>query len=585
LGFNEKSFDRQQGGNLSDPMLRQFNEFAAIVNKFGVNFSLFDDRGGLLLLSDAGMFESDCDRLGEYSRQSRRVNDDTAGVSDDRQCLLAGDHTVIGASVQLDDGSKAVAMIDLGNCSGDFGDNQTRGAGRSNPGIDSRVGSETLDVAVAPQVDYLSEILRLFVENLELRCNTHEQIEDVSTQLSQTYEELVLLHKLSTNMKVTESDANYLQMACDNLTDIVSVEGIAILLEKKVEDERKLVLSAGSGLIDTSDHLAAVLHDRLLEELNNGKEALLDSEIETPFKYKWPENMKNLIAVPLYGTDRSSGGHDQGGCSENSVIGLMVAINVVDRPDFDSTDIKLFNSVSNQCAVFVENGRLFKDLKELFIGSLKALTNSIDAKDQYTRGHSERVAFISRWIAERLGEQEPMAEELIHKIYLAGLLHDIGKMGIDESVLRKEGKLTDEEFDHIRTHPSIGGGILGDIKQMKDIVPGVLCHHERADGRGYPEGLSSEHIPLIGKIVGLADGFDAMTSKRVYRDAMSVEKALDEIRKGLGSQFDERIGRLFLESDVYQLWDIIQDGSDFFGLDGKSKLEQYGAQVVGTLLR
>ena len=531
------------------------------------------------------MFESDCERLSEYSRQSRRVKDDTAGASDERQCLLAEDHSLIVASVQLDDGAKAVAMIDLGNCPGNFGDNHSPRAGCSDSGIDSRIVSEALDVAVRPQVDYLAEMLRLFVENLELRYNTQEQIEEVSTQLAQTYEELVLLHKLSTNMKVTESDANYLQMACDNLTDIVSVEGIAILLEKEVDDDRKLVLAAGSGLIDTSDHLAAILHNRLLEELNNGKEALLDSEIETPFKYEWAENISNLIAVPLYVTERSAGGHDEGVCSESSVIGLMVAINVIGRADFDSTDIKLFNSVANQCAVFVENGRLFKDLKELFIGSLKALTNSIDAKDQYTRGHSERVAFISRWIAERLGEEEPIAEEVIHKIYLAGLLHDIGKMGIDETVLRKEGKLTDEEFEHIRTHPSIGGCILGEIKQMKDIVPGVLCHHERADGRGYPEGLSCEHIPLIGKIIGLADGFDAMTSKRVYRNAMSVEEALEEIRKGLGTQFDERIGRVFLESDVYQLWDIIQDGSDIFGLDGKSKLEQYGAQVVGTLLR
>jgi len=233
--------------------------------------------------------------------------------------------------------------------------------------------------------------------------------------------------------------------------------------------------------------------------------------------------------------------------------------------------------------VFIENGRLFKDLKELFVGSLKALTNSIDAKDRYTHGHSERVAFISRWIAERLSETVPIEQEQIHKIYLAGLLHDIGKIGIDEAVLRKEGKLTDQEFSRIKKHPSIGASILREIKQMRDIVPGVLCHHERIDGRGYPEGLAGEQIPLTGRIVGLADSFDAMTSKRTYREALTVEQALAEIERCLGTQFDETLGRVFLDSDVTRLWNIIRDG--FTEVYGGAGCEEYGAAAVGTLIR
>ncbi|MFA7486393.1 MAG: HD-GYP domain-containing protein, partial [Phycisphaerae bacterium] len=237
---------------------------------------------------------------------------------------------------------------------------------------------------------------------------------------------------------------------------------------------------------------------------------------------------------------------------------------------------------ANSCAVFIENGRLFTDLKELFIGSLKALTNSIDAKDQYTRGHSERVAFISKWIAERAAGELNIGQEQIHKIYLAGLLHDIGKMGIDESVLRKKGKLTEEEFACIKNHPSIGAGILAEIKQMREIVPGVLCHHEKIDGSGYPNRILGEEIPLIGKIVGLADSFDAMTSKRTYRDAMSVEQARKEIEIGLGTQFDETIGRIFLNSDLYHLWDMLQDGlRDSYS---NEDLERYGTAAVGTLI-
>jgi HD-GYP domain-containing protein (c-di-GMP phosphodiesterase class II) len=260
----------------------------------------------------------------------------------------------------------------------------------------------------------------------------------------------------------------------------------------------------------------------------------------------------------------------------------MVAVNRIDKPDFDSTDVKLFTSVASGCAVFIENGKLFNDLKELFVGSLKALTSSIDAKDQYTRGHSERVAVISRWIAERMTEPAPLDDEEIHRIYLAGLLHDIGKIGIDERVLRKAGKLTPEEMECIKRHPVIGANILRGIKQMRDIVPGVLCHHERMDGKGYPNGLTGADIPLSGKIVGLADSFDAMTSKRTYREAMSIEQALQQIREGLGTQFDETVAAVFLGSDVRHLWDTIQDGGS--QVYGARELAEYGTAAVGTLL-
>jgi HD-GYP domain-containing protein (c-di-GMP phosphodiesterase class II) len=271
------------------------------------------------------------------------------------------------------------------------------------------------------------------------------------------------------------------------------------------------------------------------------------------------------------------------GENENSIIGLMVAINRIDKPDFDSADAKLFNSVANGCAIFVDNGRLFKDLEELFIGSLKALTSSIDAKDPYTRGHSERVAFISRWIAERMGGKEALKGEQIHKIYLTGLLHDIGKMGIDDAVLRKKGKLTEQEMNDIKKHPLIGASILSGIKQMRDIVPGVLCHHERVDGKGYPNGLVGGQIPLAGKIVGLADSFDAMTSKRTYREAMTVEEARAEIKRGLGTQFDEKVGKVFISSDIHRLWDIAQEG--LAEVYGKGNLSEYSTAAVGELVR
>jgi energy-coupling factor transport system substrate-specific component len=149
--------------------------------------------------------------------------------------------------------------------------------------------------------------------------------------------------------------------------------------------------------------------------------------------------------------------------------------------------------------------------------------------------------------------------------------------------LRKKGKLSEEDMSRIRSHPEIGASILADIKQMRDITQGVLYHHERPDGKGYPEGIDGDKIPLIGKIIGLADAFDAMTSKRVYRDAMSIKRAIGEIEKGLGSQFDEQIGRIFIESDVHQLWSIIQDG--FIESWDYSNFAEYGNIAVGSLIK
>ena len=563
--------------DLSSLQLRELKRFGGKVNKLGVNFAVCNADSGVILLCDGGKFKSDQEQLIKLSRQVLNQNDEGSGAETEAQvCRFDEGNQVLAVVLKSDGEAVGAALIDSGH--------ERRGTSDEGRGT--------------------SEMLELLAENFQAAGQAEKQIEMVSNELAQTYEELVLLHKLSTNMKITEPDATFLQMACDSLADIVGVEGMAILLEKTIESEKRLVLSAGLGLIDVNEQMAGILKNRLVEEINSGHEALLDSEVDSHFKYDWPKNIKSIIAVPFWGKGKTgapfpssegSKGAEEAQ-NDNSIIGLMVAINRIDKPDFDSTDAKLFNSVANGCAIFIDNGRLFKDLEELFIGSLKALTSSIDAKDPYTRGHSERVAFISRWIAERIdgpapaspdarrgGGEEPLKGEQIHKIYLTGLLHDIGKMGVDDAVLRKKGKLTEQEMNDIRKHPSIGAGILSEIKQMRDIVPGVLCHHERADGKGYPNGLVGGQIPLVGKIVGLADSFDAMTSERTYRGAMTVEEARTEIEKGLGTQFDEKVGRVFINSDVHQLWDIMQEG--LAEIYGNGNLSEYGTAAVGELVR
>ena len=548
--------------DLSATQINELKNFGSRVAVLGANFAVCDYSGRTIVLCKSGAFDSDLARLAKVAYDCLR--------HPPKNKTQLNPHTPVSRYL-------AVPLVPLN-------------------GNEKKIGLAAI-IDAGPQQDgqnfdlteLFAEILRLFAEKfIEQRKNT-AQMDMISTELAQTYEELVLLYKISTNMEIVEPDANFLQMACDSLTEIVNVEGIAILQEKLTGEQSRLTLVAGAGVIDIDDRMALLFRSRLCEEMNKGKDALLDSEIDAPFRFEWPKNIRNIIIVPLsrkgkfYPREQDDNRNYSKTNPANSIVGMLVAINRLDKPDFDSTDVKLFTSVASQCSVFVENNRLFGDLKELFIGLLKALTRSIDAKDRYTRGHSERVGFISKWIAELLAQTEQLDQEQIHKIYIAGLLHDIGKIGIDEKVLCKIGKLTDQERNRLRTHSTIGANILGGIKQMRDIIPGVLYHHERIDGKGYPNGLKGEQIPLMGKIVGLADCFDAMTSDRVYHDARSIDDALEEIEKRLGTQFDEKIGNIFIKSDVYHLWNLMQDGiSTGYGSEDYT---QYGTIAVGTLIK
>ena len=183
-----------------------------------------------------------------------------------------------------------------------------------------------------------------------------------------------------------------------------------------------------------------------------------------------------------------------------------------------------------------------RDMKELFVQTAEALSGAIDAKDPYTHGHSERVAQYSRMIAEHA----LLSEEECEEVYFAGLLHDVGKIGIKNSIINKAGKLTDEEFAQIKLHPVFGKQILSKIDKLPYLSLGAAYHHERYDGRGYPEGLKGDDIPRIARIIAVADAYDAMTSKRSYRDPIPQQQVREEIAKGLGTQFDPVYGKIML---------------------------------------
>lgn len=182
------------------------------------------------------------------------------------------------------------------------------------------------------------------------------------------------------------------------------------------------------------------------------------------------------------------------------------------------------------------------ELEKVSLNSIMAIAHTIDAKDVYTAGHSVRVAKCAAEIAKRLG----WSETEVQNIHYMALLHDIGKIGVPDTILNKPVRLSEEEFVLIRRHPVIGNEILKDIHSIKDVAVGALYHHERYDGKGYPYGLKGEEIPLCARIIGIADTYDAMTSNRIYRAKLSDQRVIEEFEKGIGTQFDPELAELFL---------------------------------------
>jgi HD-GYP domain-containing protein (c-di-GMP phosphodiesterase class II) len=217
--------------------------------------------------------------------------------------------------------------------------------------------------------------------------------------------------------------------------------------------------------------------------------------------------------------------------------GWLIAVNPLDDRAFSMREIEVLQPVASLVATQQTNARLYSDLKELLFGVIRALTAAIDAKDPYTSGHSERVARIAVRLAEALGVPANQRSDL----YLMGLLHDVGKIGIDDAVLKKTGPLTPEEYRVIQSHVEIGVHILADLKKLNHLLPGVRHHHESLDGSGYPCGLAGEEIPLEARILAVADSFDAMSSTRPYRRRLTPTQIDEILRKGAGVQWDAKI--------------------------------------------
>lgn len=335
----------------------------------------------------------------------------------------------------------------------------------------------------------------------------------VDRRLSDSYEEIHLLNSLIDGLVLGGDTDDFLRKACVELAATAGYRWIALL-------------------VDTGDSSIA------------GDNILHGDDVPTRTELRRIADLSGGAVA----TSVDSGEHGEVGVAAirggGRSVGTLLAGGRAGEP-IGSVELTLLASAAGHVGVFLRNAMLYADLDSMFLGTLQSMVAAIDAKDPYTRGHSQRVAVLSRDLATAIG----LPESFVRTAHLAGLVHDIGKIGVPEAVLCKAGRLDEEEFAQIRQHPQTGYRILKDIPQIRELLPGVLCHHEAWNGSGYPAGLAEEEIPLLARIVAICDSFDAMSSSRTYRKAMPRDEVFQEIRSCSDRLYDPRIVPVFLGMD------------------------------------
>jgi len=303
-----------------------------------------------------------------------------------------------------------------------------------------------------------------------------------------------------------------------------------------IGEENEIVLSASYGL--TTEHFGqgkATIDNRksIAEQALQDRTPVIITDVNNDKEYTHPdyalrEKITSLLCVPLVAKEESIG---------------VLTVYSTRRQRYTQDQVNLLSALADQAAIAVSNAKLHEEIHKSFLRTVKALATAVDAKDPYTKGHSEAVVKYTLEIAKELN----LTNEDIESLEIAALLHDIGKIGIKEDVLLKPGKLDDEEWRIIKEHPTISAKILGPVEFPDVIMLAVRLHHEQIDGRGYPDGLSKDQIPLHASIIKVADAYDAMTSDRPYRKALPVEVAINELKKGSGTQFHPKVVDAFLK--------------------------------------
>lgn len=352
---------------------------------------------------------------------------------------------------------------------------------------------------------------------------------------------LALLSHLSQILNSTLDHKEIRRKAMEAATQLMKTEVGSLLLV----DEEKHQLYFEVALGDREEEIKTISlnfgegiagwvaqHGKPLVVNSPGKDRRFFKGVDERTEFK----TRNIICVPVK--------------VKKKIIGVLEAINKKRKGQFDKEDLSLLASLADQVAIALDNSRLYQELEEVFFQTAESLADAIEKRDPYTGGHTQRVTLYSQAIAKYL-PLKPLERKWLK---IASVLHDIGKIGVEDDILKKREQLSPEEFDIIKRHSDMGAEILEHIRQLREIVPGVRYHHEHVNGKGYPDGLRGEEIPILAKIVAVADTYDAMTTNRPYRKAIEKESAVEELKRCSGTQLDKEVVEAFIQA--YQRGEI-----------------------------
>ena len=374
-------------------------------------------------------------------------------------------------------------------------------------------GQTLIRKAVVPgKLEFLTQVLTRrddpsLLESAQRYLSTLHHVSDVLSRASTV--EGLFDSILSEILDVTKGDRAAILMRDAEACPDADVNVAAVRTRAGVPGTGTMVLSR-TVVRDVLEHgISSFTHDALSDERYGGGDSIIRQRI------------RSVMCVPMRTTDE--------------ILGVLYVDSYVTH-EFNESELELLAAIGNQAGIALHRARLMAEVEKLFLDVTKAIAAIIDAKDGYTHRHSERVAAFAVKLAAQLGLST--ADRSV--IELSGLLHDVGKIGVPDAILNKPGKLTDQEFAEIRRHPGHGAAILANIESAKinELLPGVKYHHERWDGSGYPEGLKGDAIPLLGRILAVADFLDALTSDRAYRQGLSFDEVMQMIQEQAGRAFD-----------------------------------------------
>jgi len=343
--------------------------------------------------------------------------------------------------------------------------------------------------------------------------------------------ELTLLYKIGRDVLSTLELEEVLRTIVDTISRTLDIEICSILLLDK--ETNQLVIKSACGLPQEIIAQTKLKPDEAISGwVIQHKEPLLVEDIETDPRFATDSHEKyythSFISVPLM--------------AKEEIIGVVNVNNKRTKEIFTKDDLRLVRGVANEATIAIENARLYSSLEDAYLKTVVALTSAIDAKDHYTMDHSEHVSNYAVAMAKELR----LSPTEIEDIRRACQLHDLGKIGVHDQILTKPDKLTPDEWKEIKLHSLKSAEILKPLAFLAEVIILIEQHHERYDSAGYPYGLKGDEIKLGARIIAVADSFDAMVTPRPYRQRLSIEAAIEEIKKNSGTQFDPKIVELFL---------------------------------------